>query len=273
MSALDSVCKQVCELTTEVGKFISGEQHKIKSLDIEVKGKNDFVTYVDKTSEQKIIEGLRKLIPGAGFIAEENTSSEKGATYNWVIDPLDGTTNFIHGIPCYAISIGLLRDNIPIMGVVHELNMNECFYAWENSKAFCNKKEIHVTPSTRLKDSLIATGFPYYNYERLNEYMEFFKYLMKETHGLRRLGSAATDLAYVACGRFEAFYEYGLRPWDVAAGAFIVQQAGGKVTDFSGTDNYIFGEEIVASIPGIYDEFMKALDFYFKKGVRNQKPD
>jgi myo-inositol-1(or 4)-monophosphatase len=265
MPELESICYKVCELTEEVGKFIKQERAKLGAQHIEVKGKNDFVTYVDKGAEKLIVEGLSKLIPDAGFIAEENTSSIKGAVYNWVIDPLDGTTNFIHGLPCYAISIGLLKENTPVLGVVHELNMNECFYAWENSKAYCNKTEISVTKSTLLKDTLIATGFPYYNYDYLNEYMEFFKHLMRETHGVRRIGSAATDLAYVACGRFDAFYEYGLRPWDVAGGAFIVQQAGGKITDFSGNNNYIFGKEIIACAPGIYTEFLKDLQHHFKK--------
>ena len=265
MTELESISYKVCELTEEVGKFIKQELVKIKSHDVEIKGKNDFVTYVDKGAEKLLVEGLLKLLPAAGFIAEENTSSVKGAMYDWVIDPLDGTTNFIHGLPCFCISIGLLRDNKLVLGVVNELNFNECFYAWENSKAWCNKSEIKVTSAIHLKDSLIATGFPYYNYDYLDEYMELFKHFMKETHGLRRLGSAAADLAYVACGRFEAFYEYGLRPWDVAGGAFIVQQAGGKISDFSGGDSYIFGKEIIACTPGIYNEFLKSLQHYFKK--------
>ncbi|MBI2268734.1 MAG: inositol monophosphatase [Bacteroidetes bacterium] len=262
---LESICFKVCELTEQVGGYIKQELTKVRSQHVEVKGKNDFVTYVDKGAEQLLVAGLGKLIPKAGFIAEENTSSAKGETYNWVIDPLDGTTNFIHGLPCYSISIGLLRDNTPVMGVVHELNLSECFYAWGNSKAYCNKTEIKVTQAALLKDTLVATGFPYYNYDRLDEYMEFFKHLMRETHGLRRLGSAAVDLAYVACGRFDAFYEYGLRPWDVAGGAFIVQQAGGKITDFGGGDNYIFGRELIACTPGIHNEFINSLQQYFKK--------
>lgn len=265
MSQLESICFKVCELTEQVRFFIKFERAKIQSQHIEIKGKNDFVTYVDKAAEKLLVDGLTKLLPEAGFITEENTSTIKGKTYNWVVDPLDGTTNFIHGLPCYAISIGLLRDNALVMGVVHELNFNECFYAWENSKAFCNKSEIHVSKAVALSDTLIATGFPYYNYDYLNEYMEFFKHLMKETHGLRRLGSAATDLAYVACGRFDAFYEYGLQPWDVAGGAFIVQQAGGKNADFNGNNNYVFGKEIISCTPGIYNTFLASLQKYFKK--------
>ncbi|MBL0329686.1 MAG: inositol monophosphatase [Bacteroidetes bacterium] len=252
---LQTLCQEVCALSKEVGIFIKSERNKFSSDKIEIKGKNDLVSYVDKTSEKLIVEKLSQLLPESGFIAEEGTSSKKGEQYNWVIDPLDGTTNFIHGIPCYAISIALMRNNELVMGVVYEINFDECFYAWEGSKAYLNGNEIHVSATSKLADSLLATGFPYYDYNRMDEYMEVFKHFMKNTHGLRRLGSAATDLAYVACGRFEGFYEYSLQPWDVAAGAFIVQQAGGKVTDFKGEENYIFGREIVAGNAACFDEF------------------
>lgn len=260
---MEDICRQVCELSREVGHFIRNENKQITVDLIEVKGKNDFVTYVDKTSEKKIVEGLLKILPEAGFIAEENTLSVKGLVYNWIIDPLDGTTNFIHSLPCYAISIALVRNNEPILGVVYEINLDECFYAWENGNAYLNGKVISVSKASKLSDALIATGFPYYNYDRLDQYMELFRHLMQTTHGLRRLGSAATDLAYVACGRFEAFYEYNLKPWDVAAGAIIVKQAGGKVTDFSGGNNYIFGKEIVASNHHIFEEFFSTVKRFF----------
>ncbi|MCK6649888.1 MAG: inositol monophosphatase [Bacteroidia bacterium] len=261
---LELLCRQVCDLSKQTGNFIRLERHKFNTEKIEVKGKNDFVSYVDKTSEKMIIEGLEKLLPEAGFIAEEGTSTKKGEHYNWIIDPLDGTTNFIHGLPCFAISIALMRDQQLIMGVIYEVNFDECFYAWEGSKAYLNEKEIRVSNIDKLSGSLIATGFPYYDYSRLNEYMELFKYFMKHTHGLRRLGSAATDLAYVACGRFEGFYEYCLQPWDVAAGAFIVQQAGGKVTDFNGGENYLFGREIVAGNNAFFNEFLDSVKQHFK---------
>ncbi len=261
---IQKLCQEVCTLSKQVGSFIKNESEKFSTSRIEVKGKNDFVSYVDKTSEIKIIEGLSTLLPESGFIAEEGTSAKKGEVYNWVIDPLDGTTNFIHGIPCYAVSIGLMRKNELILGVVYEINLDECFYAWEGSKAYLNGKEIQVSKAPTLADSLLATGFPYYDYGRMKEYLELFQYFMKNTHGLRRLGSAATDLAYVACGRFDGFYEYSLRPWDVAAGAFIVQQAGGKVTDFKGGDNYVFGKELVAGNSIFFAEFLKAIQDHFK---------
>lgn len=260
---LQSLCLQVCEIAKTVGHFIKSERENFTSSKIEVKGKNDFVSYVDKSSEKKLIEALSILLPESGFIAEEGTSTKKGINYNWIIDPLDGTTNFIHGIPCYAISIALMRDDKTVLGVIYEINLDECFYSWENSKAYLNSKEIRVSQTPTLADSLLATGFPYYNYNRLHEYIELFKYFMQHTHGLRRLGSAATDLAYVACGRFDGFYEYGLQPWDVAAGAFIVQQAGGRVTDFNGNENYVFGKEIVSGNNIFFNEFLNAVKTHF----------
>ena len=262
---MQKLCQDVCVLTKKVGIFIKEQGKIFSSAKVEVKGKNDFVSYVDKTAEKQLVEGLSLLLPEAGFIAEEGTSTKKGEHYNWIIDPLDGTTNFIHGIPCFAISIALMKDNVLVMGVIYEINLDECFYAWEGSKAYLNDKEINVSSNPTLSASLIATGFPYYDYHRMDEYMELFKYFMKNTRGLRRLGSAATDLAYVACGRFEGFYEYSLQPWDVAAGAFIVQQAGGKVTDFKGGEDYIFGKEIVAGNEVCFDEFLLAVQKFFKQ--------
>jgi len=261
---LKKLCDDVCQLAKQTGSFIRSERQNFSVSRIEVKGKNDFVSYVDKTSEIQLIKGLSELLPDSGFIAEEGTTSKKGEVYNWIIDPLDGTTNFIHGIPCYAISIALMRNNEPVLGVIYEINLDECFYTWEGSKAYLNGIEISVSKTASLDDALLATGFPYYDYSRLGEYMELFNYFLKNTHGLRRLGSAATDLAYVACGRFDGFYEYCLQPWDVAAGAFIVQQAGGKVADFKGENNYIFGREIVAGNSNSFDEFLNVVKTHFK---------
>jgi myo-inositol-1(or 4)-monophosphatase len=260
---LQTLCQEVCTLAIGAGTFIRKEREKFSSDRVEMKGKNDLVSYVDKTSEKLIVERLSELLPEAGFIAEEGTSSKTGAVYHWIIDPLDGTTNFVHGMPCYAVSIGLTRNQDLILGVVYEVNFDECFYAWEGSGAYMNGKPIHVSGAGKLADSLLATGFPYYDYHRMPQYMELFGYFMKNTHGLRRLGSAATDLAYVACGRVDGFYEYSLQPWDVAAGAFIVQQAGGKVTDFNGGDNFLFGKEIVAGNDKFFNEFLGAVKKHF----------
>jgi len=256
---LENICEQVRNITSKTGKFILEEKSKISSQNIEKKGLHDFVTYVDKTSEKRIIDELKNIIPEAGFIAEENTSTKRGDKYNWIIDPLDGTTNFIHGLSPFAISIALMRDNKIILGVVHELSLDECFYAWENNPAYLNGAEINVSTIKNVNDSLIATGFPYHDYKKIKPFMLSLEYFMKNSHGLRRLGSAATDLAYVACGRFEAFYEYSLSPWDVAAGAFIVQQAGGNVCDFNAENNYIFGKEIIAANNSVFNEFQNII--------------
>ncbi|MCX6231652.1 MAG: inositol monophosphatase family protein [Bacteroidetes bacterium] len=258
-----NLCEQVCEISKTVGEFIHNENRKITAASIEIKGKHDFVTYVDKASEKKIIDALTALLPDAGYIAEENTSVKVGKEFNWIIDPLDGTTNFIHGLPLYAISIALQQNDEIVLGVVYEINLKECFYAWKDSNAYLNGNVIKVSDNISLNDSLIATGFPYYDYERLDEYMQLFVYLLQNSRGVRRLGSAAVDLVYVACGRFEAFYEYGLRPWDVAAGSFIVQQAGGLNYDFKGGDNFVFGKEIISCNSHVADELLDICKKYF----------
>ncbi|MEA2107364.1 MAG: inositol monophosphatase family protein [Bacteroidota bacterium] len=262
---LEKICQQVIELTRNTGKFILDEKKNNTNIRFEEKGLHDFVTYVDKTSEQKLVEGLNVILPEAGYIVEEQTTTTQGETYNWIIDPLDGTTNFIHGITPFAISIALKEKDEIILGVVYEFGLDECFYAWKGSPAYLNGKEINVSKKKHINDSLIATGFPYYDYDRLNPFLESLEYFMRNTHGVRRLGSAATDLVYVACGRFEAFYEYSLSSWDVAAGTFIVQQAGGKVSDFKGENNYIFGKEIVAANNSVFDNFLAIVKQYMNK--------
>ncbi|MCX6248531.1 MAG: inositol monophosphatase family protein [Bacteroidetes bacterium] len=259
---LEKITEQVCELSRETAVFIQQEVKKLRGADIETKGIHNFVTYVDKGSEEKLLKGLSKILPGTGFIAEESPELEMKER-NWVIDPLDGTTNFIHGVPVYSISIALMEKSEVILGVILEVNQDECFYTWKGAPSMLNGKRILVSETTRLSDSLLATGFPYYDYSRLGPYMNLFRYLMEYSHGIRRLGSAAADLAYVACGRFEGFYEYGLSPWDVAAGTILVKNAGGRVSDFTAGENYIFGKEIVATNDPIYNEFMKVLKEQF----------
>ncbi|MBI5218506.1 MAG: inositol monophosphatase [Bacteroidia bacterium] len=255
----EKICKSACELAIQAGSFIRDQQRLISSEKIETKGLHNYVTYVDKTAEKKLVEGLLKLLPESGFIVEEETIKKTDEKFNWIIDPLDGTTNYIHGLPPFAVSIGLREHDEMVAGVIYEVSHDECFYAWKGSRAYLNEKEIHVSDITKVTDSLIATGFPYYNYNRLAKFLATIEYFMKNSHGLRRLGSAATDMAYVACGRFEAFYEYGLSPWDVAAGALIVERAGGTVTDFNGGLDYIFGKELVSSNTHIHEEFFSII--------------
>jgi myo-inositol-1(or 4)-monophosphatase len=255
----ENLCVEVKSLAIETGSFILNEQKRFSSEDIQSKGLHNYVTYVDTTSEEKLVNGLKILLPEAGFIVEEGTASIKGKKYNWIVDPLDGTTNFIHGLPPYAVSIALTDGNEIILGVVYEITSNECYYAWKDSPSFMNGREIKVSKTDRVSKSLIATGFPYTNFDRIEPFMHSMTYFMKNSHGIRRLGSAATDLVYVASGRFEAFYEYGLNPWDVAAAGLIIKQAGGMLCDFSGGNNWLSGKEIVASNNAIFDEFSEII--------------
>jgi myo-inositol-1(or 4)-monophosphatase len=262
----EKLCFDVRDIAKMAGTFIAGEREKFNLEDVKVKGKADFVSYVDKKAEELIVGGLRKLLPESGFIAEEGTGSSSGEKYKWIIDPLDGTTNFIHGLPPFAVSIALMEDEELVIGVVYEITQNECFYAWKGSLAYLNGEEIRVSTASKTSDSLIATGFPYSAFEKLECYVESMRYFMVHSHGLRRLGSAATDLAYVAAGRFEAFYEHGLKPWDVAAGTIILRQAGGKVSDFNGGKKFLFNGELVAANGAYFEEFYNIVHKYFVNG-------
>lgn len=262
---LKSTIEDTIEITRQVGAMIRTERAALEKRGVEVKGKNDFVTHVDKASEQQLIEKLSKILPGSGFIAEEGTKPAKNEKYKWIIDPIDGTTNFIHGAPPYCISIGLSEGEQLIAGVVLEITANECFYAWDGSKAFLNETEIRVSQTPKLSGALLATGFPYTEFGRMDDFMKTMDYFFHHSHGVRRLGSAAADLAYVACGRYDGFYEYNLKPWDVAAGAYIVMAAGGRVTDFRGTNNFLHGGEVVAGNTLMFDEFREAVGLIMNK--------
>lgn len=266
MINLKELCFKTNDIARKVGSFIKEQQNQIKSDAIEVKGMHDFVTYVDKSAEEQIVTELKLILSGAGFIAEEGTETFKADRYNWIIDPLDGTTNYIHGLSPFAVSIALQEYDEIVLAVVYEISLDECFYTWKGANgAFLNGKTIQVSNAKTIDASLIATGFPYYDYDQLKAFMASLEYFIINSHGVRRPGSAATDLAYVACGRFEAFYEYSLQPWDVAAGCFLVQQAGGKVCDFNGGSNFIFGKEIIASNALVHDEFKNIVNKYMQK--------
>jgi len=256
---LKDICNGIEKAAVEAGTFIRNEAGVFDSSCMERKGLNDFVSYVDKGAEELLVERLSLILPEAGFITEEGTSSKVGERYCWVIDPLDGTTNFLHGFYPYAVSIGLMDRDDVIAGVVYEVGKNETFTAWKNGGAWLNGKPVFVSKITTLADSLIATGLPYSDFHRLDPYMESLAYLCRHARGIRRLGSAATDLAYVACGRFEGFYEYGLHPWDIAAGMLLVREAGGQVSDFSGNEINLKGDEIVASSDQVFSEFLESV--------------
>jgi myo-inositol-1(or 4)-monophosphatase len=244
---LSGLEKDVIALCEEVGEFMFKESENFDLSRIEQKGSfSNLVSYVDKESEKRLVARLSELLPGAGFLAEEGTETKGTNDYRWIIDPLDGTTNYLHGLPIYAISIGLQRKDKTVMGIVYDVSHKDCYHAIENNPAYCNQKEIRISPINKLEESLLATGFPYYHLDKRENYLEIIKVFLEKTHGIRRLGSAAMDLAYVACGKLEGFFEYNLSPWDVAGGTFIVQQAGGIVTDFSGGEDYLFGGQLCA---------------------------
>lgn len=255
---------QVVAIARLAGNFIRKESMNFNAGDVEVKGLNDLVSYVDKTAEEQLVDNLAVLIPEAGFITEEGTSEKKGATFNWIIDPLDGTTNFIHGVPVYSISLALYEGDTPVLGLVYEINRGEMFYSYQGAPAFLNNQVIRVSSRRTLSETLLATGFPYYQFDQQEAYMKLLAELMQRTHGLRRMGSAAVDLAYVACGRFDAFFEYNLNAYDVAGGAYIVQQAGGRVMNFSGGPEFINKREILATNGLVDQEMLEAIGRHFK---------
>jgi myo-inositol-1(or 4)-monophosphatase len=247
----------------KAGYFIKNEQKKLKSSDIEVKSASCLVTYVDKTAEEMIVSDLSELIQGSGFVTEEGTAAYNNEEYMWIIDPLDGTTNYLHGLTPYSVSIGLMERNEIVAGVVYEVAGDQMFFAWKGSRAFCNKNVLTVSKTKTIDDTLIATGFPYYDFEQTEKYTAALKELMMKTRGLRRFGSAAVDLCYVAAGKFDAFYEHALHAWDIAAGILILKQAGGKVSDFNGGENWLFGGELVAASSEFYPEFYKIIHKHF----------
>lgn len=257
------LCAKVVAATRLTGNFIRKEAMAFDANAIEYKGLNDMVSYVDKNAEKQLVKNLSKILPGSGFITEEDTENITDKTYTWIIDPLDGTTNFIHGIPTYAVSVALYEENEPVIGVVYEVNRGEMFSTFKGGAAFLNNKPIHVSKNANLAQSLLATGFPYYQFDKQPQYMQLFSEMMQKCHGLRRIGSAAVDLAYVACGRFDAFFEYNLNSYDVAAGAYLVQQAGGKVMNFAGGEEFIETREMLATNGIVSDEILDTIKKHF----------
>jgi len=264
---LKQITLDTTKIVAQVGFFIQQELQQVKDTDIETKALNSLVSYVDKNAEVQLVKALSSLLPEATFLTEEETVKNEKGIYTWIIDPLDGTTNFLHQLPFFSISVALQKEEEIILGVVYEVNRQECFYAWKNGGAYLNGKKIQTKSTNHLKDTLMATGFPYYDFEKVPAYLEVLSFFIKNTRGIRRFGSAALDLAYVACGRFDGFYEYSLNAWDVAAGIILVKEAGGKVGDFRGGNNFLFGKEMIASNPFIFQEIVTVIEeaFYSKK--------
>ncbi len=260
---LEKTTAEVNGIAIAVGTYILEQRRNFNTESVEIKALNQLVSYVDINAEKTIVDELSRLLPEAGFITEENTSSKGVKEYNWIIDPLDGTTNFIHDLPVFSVSIALARNEEILIGVVYELGRKELFSAWKNGGAWCNGNPIKVSKEKELSKSLIATGFPYYDFKDMEAYINVLKSLLRSTHGLRRMGSAAVDMAYVACGRFESFFEYGLNAWDIAAGALLVQEAGGNVMDFSGENDYLFGKTIISGNGYIDQDLLKLIKSEF----------
>jgi Archaeal fructose-1,6-bisphosphatase and related enzymes of inositol monophosphatase family len=237
------------EIALSAAEAGAGELMKYynKSLKIDYKGEIDPVSQADRNSQKKIIKTIKKFFPEHGILAEEDGINDVKKDYCWIIDPLDGTVNFVHGVPLFCVSVALRRGNEIISGVIYSPVMKEVFVAENNKGAYLNGKKIEVSGIKKLIRALPVTGFPYYVSKKNGRVIKNFTNIMTCAQGIRRLGSAALDLAYVACGRFDFFWEEGLKPWDVAAGILLVKEAGGVVSDYSGVSDCIFKDTILAS--------------------------
>ncbi len=254
---LEKLCEAVIKIVKPIGIYIKNKRDQFEDVIIEKKGVRDFVTEVDRTSEKKLVAQLSNLFPEAGFITEEKTVVQSNKDHNWIIDPLDGTMNYLHGIPLYSISIALQYQGEIILGVVYEIVHDEMFYSWKGANAYCNEKKIQVSDCATIQDALIVTGFPYIrNEERTRKLAETIKYFLDNGRDIRRLGSAATDLCYIACGRIDIYYEGYLNIWDIAAGILIVENAGGVVSDFKGQHNFSEGQILASNKSLIKSSFI-----------------
>ena len=230
------------------------------ALQVTAKRANDFVTEVDRGAEAAAIDVIAKAYPEHAILAEESgASAAAGAEYRWIIDPLDGTTNFIHGFPQYCVSIGLEHRGALAHGVVYDPIRNELFTASKGRGAFLNDRRIRVSKCQKLGDALVGTGFPFKELSRADLYLGQLRSLMEKSAGVRRAGAAALDLAYVACGRLDAFWELGLSPWDMAAGVLLIQEAGGLVGDLSGDQTFMESGDVCAASPKLFPPLLEAL--------------
>ncbi len=239
--------------------IINRASTQLDLLTVESKLPNDFVTEVDRASEDAIIEVLRDAYPEHAILAEESGRSagaKPDSEFVWIIDPLDGTTNFIHGFPQYAISIALMKNGALEHGVVYDPISNELFTATRGSGAFLNDRRIRVSRRNRLGDALLGTGFPFREFNRIDAYLQTFKELTRKSSGIRRAGAAALDLAYIAAGRLDGFWEANLAPWDMAAGALLITEAGGLVSGFGGEADYLDSGMIVAGTPKVFAQLL-----------------
>ena len=240
------------------GSIITRASEDIGSLTINDKGFNDFVTEVDLASEKEIIRVLKASYPDHAFLGEESGLSHQ-ADNVWIIDPLDGTTNFLHGFPQYCVSIALEQKGEITQAVIYDPNRNDLFTATKGQGAYLNQRRMRVSNKSKLKESILGTGFPFRDFQHLPVYLKIFEDVVRGTSGVRRPGSAALDLAYVAAGWFDGFFEINLSKWDIAAGGLLVTEAGGMVSDFSEKEGWIESGNIVATTPKIYEPLIKII--------------
>jgi len=243
----------------KAGGLITRAPFDLDKLNVRSKRPNDFVSEVDHAAEDAIIAILRQAYPAHGFLAEESGEKDIEADYVWVIDPLDGTTNFLHGFPQYCVSIALAHRNIVQQGVIYDPVRNDLFTATRGRGAFLNDRRIRVSRRTHLRDCLVGTGFPFRDGSYLDTYLQMMKVMITNTAGLRRPGAAALDLAYVAAGFYDGFWEVGLNPWDVAAGSLLVLEAGGLIGDLAGNENYLHGAQVIAANPKVFAQMVATL--------------
>ncbi|MBI4995608.1 MAG: inositol monophosphatase [Rhodocyclales bacterium] len=242
------------------GQIINRASLDIGQLTVSVKQQNDFVTEIDKAAEAAIIETLREAYPKHAILAEESGhSGDEDSEYQWIIDPLDGTTNFIHGFPQYAVSIAQTHKGVLAHAVIYDPSRNELFTASKGAGAFLNDKRIRVSKRVKLDDALLGTGFPYRMFDHVDAYLAIFKEMTRRTAGVRRPGAASLDLAYVACGRLDGFWEFGLSPWDMAAGALLISEAGGLVGDLAGESDYLATGNIIAGTPKVFSQILQVV--------------
>ncbi|MCB1886985.1 MAG: inositol monophosphatase [Rhodocyclaceae bacterium] len=238
------------------GNIINRASTDLAHIKVHAKSANDFVTEVDRAAEAAIIEVLKDAYPGHGILAEETGSSGPEGEYQWIIDPLDGTTNFIHGFQQYAVSIALARKGVVEQAVVFDPVANDLYTASKGAGAFLNDRRIRVSKRDRMGESLIGTGFPFREFDNIDAYLAMFREIAQKTAGIRRPGAAALDLAYLAAGRYDGFWELGLKPWDIAAGSLLVQEAGGLISDLTGEAGFLATGEVVAGTPKIFGQLL-----------------
>jgi myo-inositol-1(or 4)-monophosphatase len=249
------------------GNLIHRAADKIDHLTVTKKSHSDYVSEVDRAAEQIIIETLLEAYPGHAILAEES-GTQGDSEFVWIIDPLDGTTNFLHGVPQYAVSIALMHHGVLTQAVIYDPTKNDLFTATRGRGAFLNDRRIRVSKRVQLADALVGTGFPYTNFDHEEAYFGIFRELMHKTSGLRRPGAASLDLAWTAAGRFDGFYETGLKPWDIAAGCLLITEAGGMVSDLAGGDNFLTSGHICAGSPLIHEQMLKVIQPHLSDALK-----